>query len=36
MKCPCCGSEMKKEKELENTIVMKCGECGLSDTSVKS
>jgi len=27
---------MKKEKELENTILMKCVECGLSDTVVKS
>jgi len=27
---------MKKEKELENTILMKCVECGLSDTAVKS
>jgi len=27
---------MQKEKELENTILMKCVECGLSDTAVKS
>ena len=36
MKCPCCGSEMKKEKELKNSILMKCVGCGLSDTTVKS
>ena len=36
MICPCCGSEMKKEKELENTTIMKCVDCGLSDTVVKS
>jgi len=36
MKCPCCGSEMKMEKELENTVIMKCVDCGLSDTKVKS
>jgi len=27
---------MEKEKELENTVLMKCKECGLSDTQVKS
>jgi len=27
---------MQKEKELENTILMKCVDCGLSDTAVKS
>jgi len=36
MKCPCCGSEMQKAKELENSILMKCGGCGLNDTVVKS
>jgi len=36
MKCPCCGSEMKKEKELENSFLMKCAECGLTDTRLKS
>jgi predicted nucleic acid-binding Zn ribbon protein len=36
MKCPCCGSEMKKEKELEHSFLMKCTGCGLSDTVVKS
>ncbi|GBF24694.1 hypothetical protein MnTg01_01035 [archaeon MnTg01] len=36
MKCPCCGSEMKKEKELEKSILMKCVGCGMSDTRLKS
>jgi hypothetical protein len=36
MKCPCCGSEMQKAKDLENSILMKCSGCGLSDTVVKS
>lgn len=36
MNCPCCGSPMKKEKELENSFLMKCTECGISDTRLKS
>lgn len=36
MKCPCCGSEMKKEKELKNSILMKWVGCGLSDITIKS
>jgi len=36
MKCACCGSEMKVEKELKNSVLMKCVECGLSDTRQKS
>lgn len=36
MNCPCCGSSMKKEKELEKTLVMKCVDCGLSDTVLKN
>ena len=36
MICPCCGSEMKKERELENSFIMKCSECGLSDSVFKS
>jgi len=27
---------MEKTKELENTILMKCVECGLSDTVTKT
>lgn len=34
--CPCCGSEMKKEKELKNSTVLKCSGCGLSDTRLNS
>jgi len=34
--CPCCGSEMKVEKILENTTVIRCLGCGLSDTKSNS
>ncbi len=34
--CPCCGSEMKVDKVLENTKIIKCIECGLSDTRLNS
>lgn len=34
--CPCCGSEMKVEKVLERTTLLKCNGCGLSDTRVNS
>lgn len=30
--CPCCGLEMKIDKVLENTTILKCTGCGLSDT----
>ena len=30
--CPCCGSDMKVDKVLENTTIIRCIECGLSDT----
>jgi hypothetical protein len=36
LKCPCCGEEMLKDKELEKIIIMKCKGCGLSDTTIKS
>jgi len=29
MKCACCGADMLPDKELENTIIYKCKECGL-------
>jgi len=32
--CPCCGSEMKIDKILENTTVFRCNECNLSDTRI--
>jgi hypothetical protein len=34
--CPCCGSQMNVDKVLENTTVLKCEGCGLSDTRVNS
>jgi hypothetical protein len=30
--CPCCGAEMKVDKVLENTTILKCTGCSLSDT----
>ena len=30
--CPCCGATMKIDKILENTKIVKCTMCGLSDT----
>ncbi len=32
--CPCCGSEMKVDKVLENTTIIRCIDCGLSDTKL--
>ena len=34
--CPCCGSNMKVDKVLENTTIIRCIECGLSDTKLNS
>ena len=34
--CPCCGSKMKADKILENTTIIRCTECGLSDTRINS
>lgn len=34
--CPCCGSQMNIDKVLENTTILKCTGCGLSDTRVNS
>lgn len=34
--CPCCGSEMKVDRVLENTSVLKCIGCGMSDTRLNS
>jgi hypothetical protein len=34
--CPCCGSDMKVDKVLENTTIVRCTECGLSDTKLNS
>ena len=35
MKCACCGANMLQDKELENTIIYKCKECGLTDSRLK-
>ena len=34
--CPCCGSEMKVDRVLEKTTIMRCPECGISDTRLNS
>lgn len=34
--CPCCGSEMKVEKVMEKSSIIKCPSCGLSDTKLNS
>ena len=33
MNCPCCGAEMKKERDLERSVLVRCPSCGLSDTA---
>jgi RNase P subunit RPR2 len=35
MNCPCCGGVMEKTRDLETSVLMKCKECGLSDTILK-
>lgn len=34
--CPCCGSEMKVDQVLEKTTIIRCTECGISDTRLNS
>ena len=34
--CPCCGHHMKIDRVLENTTILKCTGCGLSDTRLNS
>lgn len=34
--CPCCGSDMIVDKTFENTSIIRCTECGLSDTKLNS
>lgn len=34
--CPCCGSEMKVDQVLEKSTIIRCSECGLSDTRLNS
>jgi hypothetical protein len=36
LSCPCCGSEMKPEKDLEKSTLFRCVGCGLSDTRFNS
>jgi len=35
MKCACCGGDVLSEKDIVNSVVYKCVECGLSDTRLK-
>jgi uncharacterized Zn finger protein len=35
VKCACCGGDMLLDKDIGNSIVYKCKECGLSDTRLK-
>ena len=35
MKCACCGGDMLTEKDIGNSVLYKCVECGLRDTRVK-
>ena len=35
MKCACCGGDMKPDKDIGNSIIYKCSECGLSDSRLK-
>ena len=34
--CPCCGAEMKIEKMLQHSKLIRCSKCGLSDTRMNS
>ena len=34
--CPCCGDEMILEKILQNSKLVRCTNCGLSDTRINS
>jgi uncharacterized Zn finger protein len=35
MKCACCGGDMVAEKDIGNSVIYKCAECGLSDTRLR-
>jgi hypothetical protein len=35
MKCACCGGHMLHDKDIGNSVIYKCAECGLSDTRLK-
>jgi DNA-directed RNA polymerase subunit M/transcription elongation factor TFIIS len=34
-KCACCGGDMLPEKDIGNSVIYKCAECGLSDTRLR-
>ena len=34
-KCACCGGNMLPEKDIGNSVIYKCAECGLSDTRLR-
>jgi DNA-directed RNA polymerase subunit M/transcription elongation factor TFIIS len=34
-KCACCGGDMVPEKDIGNSVIYKCAECGLSDTRLR-
>jgi hypothetical protein len=36
MKCACCGGDMLTEKDIGNSVLYKCADCGLSDTRIKN
>jgi hypothetical protein len=35
MKCACCGGDMLPEKDIGDSMIYKCAECGLSDSRLK-
>jgi hypothetical protein len=35
MKCACCGGTMLNDKDIGNSVVYRCVDCGLSNTKLK-
>ena len=35
MKCACCGSDMLQDRDIGNSVIYKCTDCGLTDTRLK-
>lgn len=33
--CPCCGAAMTAERELKHSILIRCSQCGISDTRIR-
>lgn len=33
--CPCCGAIMVVERELKHSILVRCTQCGISDTRIR-